>query len=50
MFTLPQIVASVVALATFVALAAGSVPKLGLNRATLSLVGAAVLLALGVVT
>lgn len=50
MFTLPQIVASVVALATFVALAAGSVPKLGLNRATLSLVGAALLLALGVVT
>jgi Na+/H+ antiporter NhaD/arsenite permease-like protein len=49
-FTFPQIVASVVALATFVALAAGSVPRLGLNRATLSLVGAALLLALGVVT
>lgn len=50
MFTLPQIVASVIALATFVALAAGSVPRLGLNRATLSLVGAALLLALGVIT
>ena len=50
MLTLPQIVASVVALATFVVLAAGSVPSLGLNRATLSLVGAAILLALGVVT
>lgn len=50
MFTLPQIVASVVALATFVVLAAGSVPRLGLNRATLSLVGAALLLAFGVIT
>ena len=35
---------------TFVALAAGQVPRLGLNRATIALVGAAILLALGVVT
>ncbi len=50
MFSFAQIAASVIALATFVALAAGSIPRLGLNRATLSLTGAALLLALGVVT
>lgn len=44
-----QIIAGVVAVATFVALAAGDVPLLRLNRATIAVVGAAALLALGVV-
>ena len=45
-----EIAAGAVALVTFIALAAGSVPLIRLNRATIAAVGAGVLLALGVVT
>ncbi|MCS7060279.1 MAG: anion transporter [Anaerolineae bacterium] len=48
--TASQLLASAIALATLIALAAGSVPRLGLNRATMSLVGAGALLALGVIS
>lgn len=46
----PQLASAAVALATFVALAAGGVPFFRLNRATIAMLGAAALLALGVVS
>jgi Na+/H+ antiporter NhaD/arsenite permease-like protein len=48
--TLPQIASAAVALAVFVALAAGGVPFFRLNRAAIAMLGAAALLALGVVS
>jgi len=44
----PQMIASVIALITFIGLAVGHVPGLRLNRATLAMIGAGAVLLLGV--